>query len=243
MPRFFVDASCIADGRVEIGGDDAHHISRSLRMACGETIIVCDQSGIEHVCELDSFGDKSVGARIVESRRSENEPPYRVTLYQAYPKGDKAEYIVQKAVELGAYEIVFFESSRCISRIIGEKQDKKIERYSRIALEAAKQCGRAIVPKVSEPLSFTNAVASAAQNEIALFCYEEEASQTLKGALDGKTPRTVSVMIGSEGGFSAEEALFAKNSGMIPIGLGNRILRTETASGYVLSALSYTYEL
>ncbi len=243
MPRFFVDGSCFFDDRVVISGDDAHHISRSLRMASGEIITVCDQSGIEYICELDRFSENEVGARILESRRAQGEPPYRVTLYQAYPKGDKAEYIVQKAVELGASEIVFFESSRCISRIIGEKQDKKVERYSRIALEAAKQCGRAIVPKVSAPLTFANAVAKAARDELALFCYEGENAQTLKSALDGKAPRSVSVMIGSEGGFSSEEAFFAKDSGMMPIGLGSRILRTETASGYVLSVLSYTYEL
>ncbi len=243
MPRFFVDGSCIFDDRVVISGDDAHHISRSLRMASGEIITVCDQSGIEYSCELDRFSENEVGARILGSRRSESEPPYRVTLYQAYPKGDKAEYIVQKAVELGVCEIVFFESSRCISRIIGEKQDKKLQRYSRIALEAAKQCGRAMIPSVSEPLSFSQALKRAAESELSLFCYEGESVRTLGTVLPESAPASISVMIGSEGGFSPREAAAAESAGMIPVGLGNRILRAETASGFVLSALSCIYEL
>jgi 16S rRNA (uracil1498-N3)-methyltransferase len=242
MPRFFVDSSQLSGGRVTIFGDDAHHISRALRMAPGERITVCDPDGVEHLCELDSFSSDEVGGIVIESHASKNELPSYITLYQAYPKGEKADYIVQKAVELGASEIVFFESSRCISRIIGDKQEKKLERYSRIALEAAKQCGRAVIPKIQAPLRYGEALKRAACADLPLFCYEGQGTSSLKCVLPEKAPATVSVVVGSEGGFSSDEAQLARECGLCAVGLGNRILRAETASGFVLSCLCCTYE-
>ncbi len=251
MPRFFVTQDQIADGCVTIHGDDAHHIARSLRMAVGEPITVCD--GLrEYHCEIISFDeDVRVSARVVSSTSLRNEPPYSVTLYQALPKGDKLDMIIQKAVECGADAIVPFESERCVVRMRPEAETRKTERRARIAVEAAKQCGRGRLPVVCPTIAFEEMLCRAATADIVLFCYEGEETIPLKkvlcqkrndGTLDQEHPQ-IAVIIGSEGGFSPREAAAAGEMGFFSVGLGGRILRTETASGFVLSCLVYEFEL
>jgi len=250
MPRFFVCKEQIENGCVTIKGDDAHHLSRSLRMAAGEHITVCDMQKKEYECELTAFLPDCVQAKILSVRDSDTEPPYTATVYQALPKGDKLEQIIQKSVECGAAAIVTFESERCVVRAKGENEEKKVERRRRIALEAAKQSGRSILPNVSPTVSFIKALEMAARADIPLFCYEGDGTESLastlrtvkKGLPEGTVP-TVSIVIGSEGGFSQAEALAAKEAGMIPVGLGKRILRTETAASFVLACLVYELEL
>ena len=154
MPRFFLSASNISDGIVTIVGDDAQHISRSLRMRPGEHITVCDMQKIEYECEIIGFTADTVTASILEAHPSDTEPPYSIRLFQALPKSDKLDVIIQKSVESGASEIIPFESERTVVKrdSDGKKEQKKLERRLRIALEAAKQCGRGIVPDVSLPL-------------------------------------------------------------------------------------------
>ena len=252
MPRFFVNASQIDTerGTVSLVGADAHHIARSLRMAVGERITVCDAER-EYLCVLDAFDDeREVTARITESREVSTEPPFRAHLYQALPKGDKLDSIIQKAVECGVSDVTPFESAHCIVRIKPEAEEKKTERRRRIALEAAKQCGRGTVPEVVPSVSFSEAVSEASKADLALFCYEGEGTQPLRTVLsffaaahgDKELPE-ISLMIGSEGGFSPAEAERAAAAGMIPVGLGRRILRTETAAAFVLSCLVYEWEL
>ncbi len=248
MPRFFVDVNQISDGEVTLTGDDAHHISRSLRMAAGEQITVCDGNGMEYRCELTAFLPDRVCGRILEQCAAETEPPYQATVWQALPKGEKLDSIIQKSVECGAFEISLFESERCIVRM--KEGDRKGERRNRIALEAAKQCGRGMVPKVNAPVSFTEAVKEAAKADLALFCYEGEGTQPLPEAVKSfcegfsmETVPKISVMVGSEGGFSKSEAERAEACGMKLVGLGKRILRTETAAAFVLGCLSYEMEL
>ena len=142
MPRFFVRREQIADGIVTLRGDDAHHISRALRMAAGERITVCDMQKYEYECELTAFLPDCVQARVLEERKCETEPPYRAHLYQALPKGDKLDAVIQKSVECGVDEITTFESERCVVRAKDGAEEKKVERRRRIALEAAKQSGR-----------------------------------------------------------------------------------------------------
>ena len=154
MPRFFVDKSKISDKEVQIEGQDAFHIARSLRMAVGDQITVCDGEGAEYAAVLTRIRDESCLAEIKERLESETEPPVSLTLFMAYPKGDKLETVIQKAVELGCDRIVPFESSRCIKRPKAEKTDKLLTRLNRIAEEAAKQCGRSKLPSVLAPLSF-----------------------------------------------------------------------------------------
>ena len=161
----------------------------------------------------------------------------------AYPKGDKLEVVVQKAVELGACAIVPFESSRCIKKPKAEKQDKQTARLLRIAEEAAKQCGRAKLPTVTQSISFKEMLKEAKKCELTLFCYEG-GGRSLREVLDeNPAPKDIAVIIGCEGGFSIEEAELAKQEGFTTVTLGKRILRCETAPSYVLSCLSYRYEL
>lgn len=250
MPRFFVRQEQIDNGIVRILGEDAHHISRSLRMAVGEMITVCDMQGNEYDCELERFEPTEVTAKILESRHSENEPTVYVRLFQALPKGDKLDSVIQKAVECGVSEIIPFESERCIVRIKSDSEDKKNQRRQRIAAEAAKQCGRSVIPEVKPAVGFASMLDMARESELCLFCYEGDGTLPLGAILKeeserngGELPKTVSVVIGSEGGFSQGEAQRCRDIGMRMTGLGKRILRTETASGFVLACIVCFSEL
>ena len=245
MPRFFIDKSGIEDSSLFILGDDARHIARSLRMAVGDEITVCDGEGMEYTARLSKIRDDRCDADIISSAVSVREPKSKIKLFMAYPKSDKLEVIIQKAVELGALEIVPFESSRCIKKPKADKAAERTARLSRIAEEAAKQCGRAILPSVSLPLSFAEMIDSAKKAELSIFCYEGVGTVSLKAILDGFTtaPETISVVVGCEGGFSESEAKAAEEAGFRMANLGPRILRCETAPDYCLSALSYKFEL
>ncbi len=253
MPRFFVSEDQFADDTVILTGEDAHHIARSLRMAVGETITVCDQRSVEFECELLSFEqDKRVVARIVSSKPSQSEMPYGVYLFQALPKGEKFDSIIQKAVECGVYEVVPFQSSRCIAKAKADSEADKTQRRCRIAQEAAKQSGRGRLPLVRPTISFKEMLKQAGECDVCLFCYEGEGTQTLASILEseqvaqrlsGNAPRRIAVVVGSEGGFSPEEAAEAEAAGMFMTGLGKRILRTETVAPFVLGCLVYRFEM
>lgn len=244
MPRFFVSEENICDGKILIHGEDAFHIARSLRMAVGDKIILSDGRGLEYSTELTLIRDDVCECKILESLVSRVESPVDITLFMAYPKGDKLELVIQKAVELGAKRIVPFESSRCIKRPKADKVEKQTQRLCRIAEEAAKQSGRAVVPTVSEPIDYKTMLSLAKEAELPIFCYEGESYNTLRKVLKEKPDaKSIAVIVGSEGGFSPDEAELARFCGLIPTSLGKRILRCETAPLYVLSAISFTYEL
>ncbi len=249
MPRFFVRACQVENETVTILGDDAHHISRSLRMAAGERITVSDMQKNEYLCELTDFLPDRVLAHVIETKKNDTEPPYHAHVLQALPKGDKLDSVIQKAVECGASEITTFESERCIVRAKGENEGKKVERRQRIAFEAAKQSGRGIVPTVNPTVSFAAALESAVHSDLALFCYEGEGTEPLPAVLrrfrtqNRQAEPRLLLMIGSEGGFSLAEAERAKAAGWIPVNLGKRILRTETAASFALSCLVYELEM
>ncbi len=250
MPRFFVSEHQIADNTVTLVGDDAHHIARSLRMAAGEYITVCDPNAVEYQCRLVSFEqDKRVTAEIVSCAASETEPPYHAVLFQALPKGEKFDSIIQKAVECGVYEIVPFQSSRCIAKAKADGEADKTKRRCRIAAEAAKQSGRGRMPQVSATVSFERMLALAGECDVCLFCYEGQGTETLASILQDpalanlpKCPK-IGIVVGSEGGFSPEEAEAAQAAGMRMTGLGKRILRTETAAPFVLGCLVYRFDM
>lgn len=244
MARFFVEKEKIEENRIIIDGADAHHIARSLRMAEGDETVVCDGEGKEYHCRLIRIRDDECVCKIIEETESASESPVSITLCMAYPKGDKLETVIQKAVELGADRIIPFESSRCIKRPKAEKAEKQTARLQRIAEEAAKQCGRAKIPTVTHAMSYKAMLSEATDAALALLCYESEEGLTIKSVLSGKEiPESISVIVGSEGGFSAEEVAEAKAAGCISVSLGERILRCETAPAYALSAISYEYEL
>ena len=250
MPRFFVTSSQIENGTVRITGDDAHHLSRSLRAAVGDIVTVCDMASCEYECELTEFLPGEVRARVLSTHPTNTDPPVSVVLYQALPKGDKLDSVIQKAVECGVSRIVPFESERCVVRAKPEAEQRKTERRNRIAVEAAKQCGRGCIPEVLPTVTFDEMIERAGKAQTVLFCYEGEGTEPIPSAIgriasdwNGESPMRISIMIGSEGGFSPAEAEAAIEAGMIPVGLGKRILRTETASSFVLSCLVYALEL
>lgn len=249
MPRFFINASealSVEQGAqtnkiITINGSDAVHISRVLRMKPGERLVVCDSDGIEYDTKILSVGEQCV-LEVVTERQSLNEPPYRAVICQALVKGDKFETVIQKGTELGASVFIPVVTKRCIVRLDEKDVRKKTERWQRIAEEAAKQCGRAVIPEVKNPVSLKEAVLQSEGRM--LFCYEGEGTVPLNNVLpDSETPSDVFVFIGPEGGFEEEEVAFAQEHGADLCGLGRRILRTETASAFVLSCLSYKYEL
>lgn len=273
MPRFFVDRENVdvENGKIILSGDDAHHIARSLRMAEGEMVTVCDGEGTDYVCRLDRIRDTESVCTIVESAASLSEPPYSVLVCQALVKGERMDIAAQKSVEFGAAHILPFESSRCIVRMKdggkncvkdggknggkngggkdeSKSADNKLIRLRRITAEAAKQCGRGRLPQVEQCVDFADMLKRASGADMPLFCYEDEHTRMLGSYLEewrtsGKTPGSIAVVVGPEGGFSPEEAHMAEEAGLIPISLGRRILRTESAAAFVLACLSVTFEL
>ena len=245
MPKFFVDKELISDTSVTLKGDDAFHVARALRMAVGDEIDVSDGCGRELVCRLTRIRDDECTADIVSESEASAESPVDVTLFMAMPKGDKLETVVQKSVELGASAVVPFESSRCIKRPSADKADKITDRLSRIAEEAAKQCGRSKLPRISKMIKLTELLTEVKSYDLTLFCYEGDGATSLKQVLEGygRSDGKIAVIIGSEGGFSKDEAESIIASGAKCVNLGPRILRCETAPDYCLSAISYHVEL
>lgn len=224
MPRFFSEQ---IDGDLAvITGEDARHITKSLRMLPGEQLTVCDGVCNEYLCEILSLGD-TVSLRVIRQKRSETEPGIRLHLYQAMPKGEKMEFIIQKAVELGAASVTPVLTSRCISRPDSKSMEKKLLRYQKIASEAAKQSGRGMIPQVKPMLSFDEMLKEQAACDLSIMFYECGGVPLQKLPLPSQG--NIAVLVGSEGGFSEDEAERACAAGMKQATLGKRILRCETA--------------
>ena len=227
MSKFFVDKCQIFGDNITVTGTDVNHISRVLRMREGEEIKICDKEGMDYFCEIDTISKDEVICKIIKSEACPAEPSVKVTLYQCIPKSGKMDSIIQKAVELGVYDIVPVLSKRCVAK--GEKGD----RWQKISYEAAKQCGRGIIPEVHSAVSFKEAVKSLTEKELALFPYEEATDGSLR---DIPTDvKSVGIIIGPEGGFDKSEVEDGKKLGAKIITLGKRILRTETAGSTVIS--------
>ena len=238
MPRFFVDD--IAGDVIYITGDDAHHISRSLRMRTGEQLVVCDGRGTDCQCVIDSVYDEQVALRVLNRLASKSEPDVKVTLYQGYPKGDKLETIIEKSVELGVYEIVPVLTERSVARPDAKSAAKKQERWQRRSLEAAKQCGRGIIPQVAPLADISELPSLLSRHGLCLFCYElggESLKTIICGRVGDAIPDDIAVFIGPEGGISAEEAALLQGCGCRAATLGGRILRCETAPLAALAAI------
>ncbi len=251
MPRFFIAPVPPGEDTVTLTDENAHHAAYSLRLRTGDRVFLCDQQ-YDYTCELIAFDGNTVQARILDRSPIGSEPPYTVHLYQALPKGDKLDMVIQKAVECGAAAITPFVSARCIAQVKPEAEARKTERRSRIAAEAAKQCGRGIIPQVHQTIDYAAMLSEVAACDLVLFCYEGSDTIPLPHALvplaskmdeDPTWMPTIAVIVGSEGGFSPEEAQLAKEKGCCLVGLGHRILRTETASPFVLGCLVYALEL
>lgn len=238
MHKFFVEPSFIEEDIITICGDDAHHISKVLRLKEDDEIIVCDKSGTDYHCAIKSITSSEVCVWILKKEISSAEAPVNITLYQGVPKGDKLETVIQKCVELGAVRVVPVAMKRSVAVIKDAK--KKQERMQKIANEAAKQCGRARLAEVSQVMSFKEAIADCENADLKLLPYEAEVDGKLKSCLqENKNAKNIAVFIGPEGGFDESEITLAKENGFITVTLGPRIMRTETAPLACISAVMY----
>ena len=237
MPRFFMAGSNIMGGMAIIRGRDAEHV-RVLRLRPGEEMIICDGEGTDYKCRLVYADKEQAEAEVIEVVRCPAEPSVKVTVLCGLPKGDRSDYIIQKCVEAGAYEIAFFSCDRCVAR--PDKPEKKLERWQRIAEEAAKQSGRGIIPRVSWAGDFTAALDLAVKKELGLFMYETGEREALDAVLsENKEAQSVAIVTGPEGGFAEFEAKLAKICGLHVCSMGERILRCETAPVVALTAAMY----
>ena len=234
MARFFVDPDVLASDDILLAGENAAH-AKVLRLKNSEEVIVCDGQGNECVCAVED----TLHLRVKMRRSSVTEPGIIARVYIAMPKADKLEHVIQKATELGAHEILAFPSARCISRPDEKSLHKKLERWQKIAASAAEQCGRGRIPTVTILSSYAQALASAAESDIAIVFYENEHAVTLHDALRERTYNSISLLTGPEGGFEASEIEQAAAAGLRVCTLGSRILRCETAPLCALSAVMY----
>ncbi len=234
MTRFFVTKEEFASDHIVLAGENAQH-ARVLRLKAGEQLLLCDGDGREALCQVE----EDMALRVLERRTSVTEAGIQVSVYMAFPKAEKLEHVIQKATELGAYEIVAFPSARCISRPDEKSLKKKLERWQKIAASAAEQSGRGRIPQVLTLGSYKEALSRAANAEKALLFYENEQSTTLKMALAHKPYHSVSLLTGPEGGLEEAEVQQAMAAGLQICTLGKRILRCETAPLCALSAVMY----
>ena len=244
MHRFFTEPSRVHDQVIEIGGPDVNHMKNVLRMKPGEKAEISDGAGIEYLCEIDRYEEDAVILRILSSAGEPAELPSKIFLFQGLPKSDKMELIIQKAVELGVHEIIPVATNRAVVKLDEKKAAKKTERWNSIALSAAKQCGRSIIPQVAQVKNFGGALEYADGLDVVLIPYElakgmEETKRIISSIEPGKS---VGIFIGPEGGFEEEEIQKAMGMGALPVTLVRRILRTETAGFTILSVLMYHFE-
>ncbi|MEA4960350.1 16S rRNA (uracil(1498)-N(3))-methyltransferase [Lutispora sp.] len=243
MHRFFISKDNIKKGNIIITGDDVSHISRVLRIKPGDDIVVCDGQGMDYKVVIENIDKYAVRTRILESRASDGEPGINAVLFQGIPKSTKMDVIIQKCTEIGVRRIVPVETARTVVRLSSEKDGiKKVERWQRIAEEAAKQSGRGIIPKIDMPRSFYESLAEAAELDISLIPYELEKNNNLKMSIHGKKAESIGIFIGPEGGYEDFEIKSALDKGVVPVTLGPRILRTETSGSAVLSCIMYEFD-
>ena len=238
MRRFFCET--IITSSATITGDDAHHISRVLRMKAGDALSLCDGAGYEYDAVITAILQDRVECSLGEKRISDVESPVRVTLFQCLPKTGKMELIVQKCTELGAFSIVPVLSARCVV-VPNKDYEKKRERYNRVALEAAKQSRRAMIPQVLPLVELKKIDVKAF--DLFLVAYEDEGAVSLKQALRAaNAPKTIALLIGPEGGLEEGEVGRLVQAGAHSVSLGRRILRTETAGMAMLAQTLYEVE-
>ena len=238
MVRFFVASEELNGETLTLTGENAQH-AKVLRLKAGEEVLVCDGEGNECLCRVESLGNGQLDVAVLERRESDTEAAVKVSVYMAFPKADKLEHVIQKATELGAYEIVAFPSARCVSKPDEKSLKKKLERWQKIAASAAEQSGRGRIPQVLVLGSFKDALQRAAQADMALMFYENEQAVTLKMALSSGGYETVSLLTGPEGGLEEKEVAQARDAGLQVCTLGKRIIRSETAPLCALSAVMY----
>lgn len=246
MYQFFIEDENAAEDFVTIEGSDVNHIKNVLRMKPGEKIRVCTRNGQNYFCSISDITESFVRADILEKEAESTELPCRIYLFQGLPKNDKMEWIIQKTVELGVYEVIPVAMKNCVVKLDEKKAAKKLQRWQAIAESAAKQSKRTVIPTVKQPVTYKEALKIASELDITLVPYENErgmdATREIMGQL--KAGQTIGVVVGPEGGFAPEEiALVDEHATMHRISLGRRILRTETAGLAALAMLVYNLDV
>lgn len=241
--HFFLDRSTIKKNRAFITGDEARHITAVLRRHVGDVLHLIDGEGWEYSAVISDSSHQRVEVALIDRRPPAAEPARRIILGQALPKSQKMDYIVQKATELGVSTILPFCSSRSIVRLSADQLRMRRLRWQKIAREATKQCGRRLVPAIEKVLSFQDIVRSEHENYLKIILWEDEKRIGLKEVVSRSSHyNNIIVLVGPEGGFGAGEVELAEGCGYQPVSLGRHIMRTETASLYVLSVLDYEGE-
>ncbi len=245
MQRYFAENE---EDTFLIKEDDFHHITRVMRMKPGEEIYCVNSNQQTARCTIENITENEIVAKVIQWVEEDMELPVTVTIVSGLPKGDKLEWIIQKGTELGAHEFIPFIASRSIVKWDAKKSDKKISRWNKIAKEAAEQSHRAVIPNVSAPVSLKELIKMAADYDVLIIAYEEEAkaqesANLVRSFSSMKKGQSLLVVFGPEGGLADSEVELLKEKGFIACGLGPRILRTETAPLYLLSAVSYHFEL
>ncbi len=243
MARFYISPEAAKGNEITVEGSDVNHISNVLRLKCGDSLSISNGQGVEYYCIIKTITNDQVVLEIQYETESEYELPVEITLFQGLPKGDKMELIIQKAVELGASEIVPVSMARSIAKLSGKQADKKIERWNRIAEAAAKQARRGIVPRVAPACSFKEMCNELESYDLVILPYENAEGISATKALFERAGRLIqarkgiAVIVGPEGGFDQTEIDHLMKDNIEPVSLGRRILRTETAGLAVLSNL------
>ncbi len=239
MRRFYDEDLSEHSTRVEIKGEEFHHLKKVLRLAPGAGVLLFNGRGLELSGKVEEVGRDSASVAIAGSSRGERESPLDFVLLQALLKGDRPEFIIQKATELGIREVCFYNTSRTIPRVSADKEASRQARWRKAAIEAAKQCGRTVLPEIVYAPDIKGALKGHDRN-LKLLLWEKEGATGLKEALKGaRGMEGVSVLVGPEGGLSPGEAAEAISAGFVKVGLGPRILRAETAALAIMSIFQH----
>lgn len=244
MNRFFINKEAISNDKAYVEGEDKNHIIKVLRLKAGDEVELCDGEGYDYKAVISGFDNSKVYLDIVDTFPSYTEPDISITLYQGIPKSSKMDLIIQKCVEIGVFSIVPVVTRRTVVKFSNEKDIlNKTARWNRISNEAAKQSRRGIVPNVHEPMDFYDAI-DKDNSTLKIMLWEEEREESLRSFLQSVKGhhRSISVMIGPEGGIDLEEAKYAMDKDWKSVTIGPRILRTETAGLSTLSAIMYQME-
>ena len=244
MQQFFVTADQVQENQIYIEGTDVNHMKNVLRMRPGEKLGISDGNNHHYICQVEKYEDAQAVLTILEEESVDTELPSKIYLFQGLPKGDKMELIVQKAVELGVYQVIPVATKRAVVKLDAKKAKKKVERWQQIAVSAAKQAGRGIIPAVGEVCTYAQALKYAEELDVVLIPYElaEGMEETKQIIAEIRPGQSVGIFIGPEGGFEKEEVEQAVKAGAEPLTLGKRILRTETAGLTMLSVLMFHLE-
>ncbi len=240
MPKFFIEnktESKNINESIVLTAENAKHVN-VLRYKVGDEILICDSNSTDYTCTIEQITKTEIRLKILHKAKCCNEPNVKITLFQAIPKSDKMETVIQKCVELGVYSIVPVVTENTVVKL-NKNIKNKIERYQKTSEAAAKQCERGIIPFVSEPVSFDVALEMLSKMDAAYVAYEKESKKTLR---DCRLMQNIGIFIGPEGGFSPHEIEKCNQKGIDSVSLGKRILRTETAGLVAVTILLFIRE-